>query len=232
MIVAVGDVDAQAVAAGAVAMASGATADHESHIRLHADGWGAVWADPEAPGGLSVLRDVRPATETLMTSGLPAVRTRFLAVHLRRAPRPSVEGPRFTHPLQRPGDAWCFMHNGSMPTVHRLLGMECSTFDSAEYFDYLVPPGARTLDAREALRRLEAVPPGDNSGNAVAVRPDRAYVIHWRAAGHRWPRYFTMQQFVGRGVRVVASEIIPSIAPADRWEPVPQSTVLELPFNP
>jgi glutamine amidotransferase len=123
------------------------------------------------------------------------------------------------------------MHNGSLPTVHRLLGMERSTFDSAEYFDYIVPPGAARLGARETLRRLEAIPPGGNSANAVAVRGDRAYVIHWTAPGDRWPRYFTMHQFVGRGVRVVASEVIPSIAPADRWEEVPPGTVLELPFT-
>lgn len=228
LIVAVGTFDPKEIIAGAVAMASGRNAEHDSTILVHPDGWGAVWRDPASATGLSVLRDVRPATESLAESGLDAIRTDLLAIHLRRASDPATRGPRFTHPLQRPADDWCFMHNGSQPTVHRMLGLERSTFDSAEYFDYLIPAGALMLDEQATLDRLREIPPGGNCGNAVAVRRDRAYVIHWRSDRDLWPRYFTMHQLVEPGRRIVASEVIPSIAPAGRWEALPPDTLMEL----
>jgi len=231
LIVATGTFDAGDIVEGAVAMAAGRTADHDSSLVVHPDGWGAVWRDPASPSGLAVLRDARPATERARDSGLAAIRTDFLAIHVRRAINPATTGGRFTHPLERPADGWYFMHNGSLPTVHQLLGLERSTFDSAEYFDYLIPAGARALEESETLARLRAIPPGGNSGNAVAVRRDRAYVIHWRVVREVWPRYFTMHELVEPGRRIIASEVIPALAPAERWRPLPPDSVTELRFG-
>ena len=228
LIVATGTFDAGDIVEGAVAMAAGRTADHDSSFVVHPDGWGAVWRDPASASGLAVLRDARSATESARASGLTAVKTDFLAIHVRHANTPTTKGARFTHPLERPADGWYFMHNGFLPTVYQLLGRERSTFDSAEYFDYLIPVGTRALEERETLARLRAIPPGGNSGNAVAVPRDRAYVIHWRAVREVWPRYFTMHELVEPGRRIIASEVIPSLAPADRWRPLPPDTVTEL----
>ncbi len=227
VIVASGTFDAGAIVEAAVAMAAGQTANHDSSFVVHPHGWGAVWRDPASPHGLSALRDVRPATETALDSGLAAITTDFLAIHVRHASSPITRGLEFTHPLQRPADGWYFMHNGFAPTVHRLLGLPCSSFDSAEYFEYLVPAGAQALEPRETLARLRAIPPGGNPGNVVAVSRDRAYVVHWRP-GTGSPRYFTMHELVEPGRRIIASDVIPSLAPADRWRPVPPETVLEL----
>ncbi|UGQ12079.1 hypothetical protein LO772_00225 [Yinghuangia sp. ASG 101] len=51
------------------------------------------------------------------------------------------------------------MHNGLQPTVLSLQGMDSSAFGSREYFDYVIPAGADTVDARQATRLLNAVPP-------------------------------------------------------------------------
>jgi glutamine amidotransferase len=228
LIVATGTFDAGEIVESAVSMAAGQTAAHDSSFVVHPDGWGAVWRDPASAHGLSVLRDVRPAPESALASGLAAIKTNFLAIHVRHANNPTTKGARFTHPLERPADGWYFMHNGFLPTVYQLLGLERSTFDSAEYFDYLIPAGARALDGQETLDRLRAIPPGGNSGNAVAVRQDRAYVIQWRADHAVWPRYFTMHELIEPERHIIASEIIPSLGPADRWRPLAPDTVMEL----
>ena len=54
-------------------MSSGETADHESSIRVHHDGWGAVWRDPASATGLSVFHDIRPASETAFRSPVAAI---------------------------------------------------------------------------------------------------------------------------------------------------------------
>jgi glutamine amidotransferase len=226
-IVAAGTFDANAIVAAAVAMSSGETADHDSSIRVHHDGWGAVWRDPGSATGLSVFHDTRPATETASGSRVAGIRTDFLAIHVRHATGSTTRGLPFTHPLRRSADDWVFMHNGTQPTIHRLLGLDRSTFDSAEYFDYLISPGATTLDRREILDRLRGIPLGGTSANAVAVRPDCAYVICYSSDRTASPRYFTMYQLVEPGRHIVASDVIPALAPADRWQPVPPETILE-----
>src|SRR5439155_27111590 len=140
-------------------------------------------------------------------------------------------GLQFTHPLQRSVDDWLFMHNGSQPTIHRLLGLEHSVFDSAEYFDYLIAPGATMLDRRETLDRLRAIPPGGNSANAVAVRSDRAYVIGYSSDRSLSPRYFTLHQLVEPDRHIVASDVITSLAPRVCWEAVPSDSIIEFVFD-
>lgn len=227
LILATGTFDAKDIVAGAVAMASGETANHDSPLLIHNDGWGAIWSDATSAHGLSVYRDTRPATQTAFDSGLTTLRTNFLAIHVRNATYPTTMGLAYTHPLQRSVDNWFFMHNGSQPTVHKMLGLVRSSFDSAEYFDYLIPAGARMLDENVTMERLGRIPKGGNSGNAFAVCPERAYVIHWRAPDSPWPRYFTMHQLIEPERRIVSSEIITTIAPADFWQPVASNTLIE-----
>ncbi|GAA0477069.1 hypothetical protein [Streptomyces olivaceiscleroticus] len=156
----------------------------------------------------------------------------FLAVHARHATLAKNHDLRFTHPLERGGAfPWLFMHNGFLPTVHRLLGKSASEFDSREYFDYIVPDGARRLDEDTTLERLGAIPPGGSSGNAIAVNPRSAYVIHWTSADTTSPRYFGMYRLRTDRSLVIASEVIPDLAPADRWEPLEPDTVTEIPLS-
>lgn len=231
LILAIGTFDSQDIVNAAVAMASGQTANHDSPLRNHRDGWGAIWSDSASSTGLSVMRNVRPAEETAINSGICAIRTGFLAIHVRNATYPTTRGLEYTHPLQRAVDGWYFMHNGSQPTVHQMLGLEHSTFDSAEYFDYLIPASAQKMDEQSTLDRLRRIPEGGNCGNAFAVSKDRAYVIHWQSPGSLWPRYFTMHQLIEPERRIIASEVVPSIAPASNWEPVPAGTLIELTLN-
>jgi hypothetical protein len=37
-----------------------------------------------------------------------------------------------------------------------------------------------------------------------------------------------MHELVEPGRRIIASDVIPALAPADRWRPIPPETVLEL----
>lgn len=232
MILASGAFDAGRVLAAAVAMSRGETADHDNATTCHRHGWGAVWRDP-ATGRVQSHRDPRPAWQGIPDSPLDGLVTDFLAVHVRNATLPEKQGGRYTHPLTRPGDDWHFMHNGYMPTVHRLLGTERSEFDSAEYFDYLVPPGTAALAEDEVLARLRAVPPGGStSGNAIAVHRGGAVVVHWSPRETPTPRFFTLHRFTDRRLRVVASERIPALAAPGRWHEVAPASVLQFPFPP
>ncbi|WP_412538231.1 hypothetical protein R8Z50_20470 [Longispora sp. K20-0274] len=217
------------VLGAAVAMATGQTADHDGPITCHPNGWGAIWRTPD---GFGTHRDVRPIGDSADDSPLVGLDTDFLAVHARHATLPRNHGLACTHPLERhdPDGTWYFMHNGFMPTVYGLLGLEESAFDSAEYFDYAVPPGAATPDGSTLLERLAAIPPGGNSGNAIAVGPDRARVIHWSPEPIGLPRYFTMHRLEQPGLLVIASEIVPALAGAEHWRPVPAQSILDIPL--
>ncbi|WIM94525.1 hypothetical protein ACTOB_006552 [Actinoplanes oblitus] len=230
LIVATGDVPVPRIVRAAVAMSTGRTADHDGPITRHPNGWGAVWADPGSPTGLRSHRDVRPMADSWHEAPFAGLRTPVLAIHVRHATLPHNLGEPFTHPLHRPDGPvpWYFMHNGFLPTVYRHLGLAASRFDSAEYFDYLVPAGATELVESEALARLRAIAPGGSSGNAIAMTPTRSYVVHWTAAGNAYPRYFGMHRLRRPGLDVVSSEVIPSLAARHRWQPLPPNVVLDL----
>ncbi|MEU7841680.1 hypothetical protein AB0B39_12070 [Micromonospora sp. NPDC049114] len=230
LLLCVGDFDVREMVDAAVAMACGRTATHEGPVRVHPNGWGAVWSAPDAPH-LRTHRDVRPIEESVGESPLIGLRSTFLAIHTRHATLPTNHGLEFTHPLERAGDfPWYFMHNGFMPTVYRRLGLPASRFDSLEYFDYIVPPGAEALDPVETLTRLRAVPTGGTSGNAIAVNLNAAYVVHWSPADNDRPIYFGMSRLDRPGATIVSSEIIPALGAVDRWTPLPTDHVLELPL--
>jgi glutamine amidotransferase len=232
LILAVGRFSVADVLAAAVAMSTGRTADHDGPIQVHPNGWGAVWRSADAPHWLAAYRDVRALDErSLSESPLPGVATDFLAVHSRHATLARNTGLDCTHPLQRDGEPpWYFMHNGFLPTVYRNLGLPASEFDSREYFDWIVPPGAERLDEAESLERLAAIEPGGSSGNAIAVNPRAAYLIHWSPPDIRTPRYFAMHAWQTAESTVLASEIVPDLAAREQWRPIPPGRVLELPF--
>ncbi|MFJ6752113.1 class II glutamine amidotransferase [Streptomyces sp. NPDC091266] len=233
LIVAAGEFRTADILAAAEAMSCGRTADHDGPTDVHPNGWGAVWRQANAPYGLGRHRDVRPLTESVRESPVPDVASDFLAVHARHATLPKNHGPQFTHPLERPGgpSPWLFMHNGFLPTVHRLLGMEASEFDSREYFDYIVPTGARRLDEAETLARLNAIPRGGSSGNAIAVNPYSAYVIHWTMSDTVSPLYFGMFRLRTDRSLVIASEVITDLAPRHHWEPLKPGSVTKIPWT-
>lgn len=233
LILARGRFSARAIADAAVAMSEGHTANHEGPIRCHPNGWGAVWKSATAPHGLACHRDTRTIRSSVEESPVPHLQTDFLAVHVRHATLARNAGLEFTHPLERNGVAgpWFFMHNGFLPTVYQCLGREHSRFDSGEYFEYVVDTGRDSLDSRGTLEKIAAIPPGGSSGNAIAVNPQRAYLIHYTPSNTPYPRYFTMHRLEGPGFSVFASEIIPTLAAAERWEPVAPQQIFEVPFR-
>lgn len=233
LILAVGDFRAADILDAAVAMSCGRTADHDGPTDVHPNGWGAVWQDSDAPDGLAFHRDERPLGESHDTAPFISADTGFLAVHARHATLPKNHGPAFTHPLHRAGEVpWYFMHNGFLPTVHRLLGLPESSFDSREYFDWAVPAGTRDLDETGLLARLADIPPGGSSGNAIAVSPYRAHVIHWTTPGNRAPRYFGMFRLRTADAEIVSSEIVPALAPPARWTPLEPGSLLSWNLRP
>ncbi|WP_107097907.1 class II glutamine amidotransferase [Streptomyces atriruber] len=232
MMVAYGDVSAKEVLGAAIAMSKGESADHDNPTLRHQHGWGAVWSDPQVPAGIAVHRDTRPIAESAHESGIEDIRTDFLAVHVRNATLEKDRGYRFTHPLQRSEDDWYFMHNGYMPTVHKMLGMEESVFDTAEYFEYIIPHGATFLDEKKTLTALRDIPAGQTtSGNAIAVRPGRAHVVHWSPPDTPTPLFFTLFKVTVGGCTIIASDRIPVLAPTEQWGLLPAETVLDIPIN-
>ncbi len=170
--------------------------------------------------------------QTAGTSPLDGIVTDFLAIHVRNATLPEQQGVDFTHPLARQSDGWYFMHNGYMPNVCYMLGMDRSEFDSAEYFSYIVPEGTEELTQECVINKLHAVPAGGaTSGNAIAVHPGGAYVVHWSPPDTPTPRFFTLHQFSARDVEVVASERIPALAPLSDWQEMAPCFVRAFPFG-
>lgn len=233
LILARGDFRTDDIVDAALAMSTGITADHEGPIRVHPNGWGAVWQDPAVEGGLGIYRDVRSMADSVHESPVRSVRSDFLTIHTRHATLQRNAGLQFTHPLERieDGFTWYFMHNGFLPTVYQLLGLPRSEFDSAEYFQYIVPRGSMTIDEDETRLRLRAIPPGGTSGNSVAVNRECAYVIHWASEPNRFPRYFGMHRLVRPNLLVVSSEIIPSLAAPAEWEPLKPEQILGISLN-
>ncbi|MGW3561391.1 class II glutamine amidotransferase [Streptomyces sp. NPDC000963] len=232
LIIARGRFDPAAVLDAALGMSTGVTALQDVPTRVHPNGWGAVWRRED--GTLGALRDHRALAESPRSAELLDLRTDMLAVHVRHATLPEKTGPRFAHPLERLDDTgpWYFMHNGFLPTVHRRLGLSASAFDSAEYFDYLLPHGRFELDTELALERLADIPPGGTSGNSLLINPRRAYVVHWTPPTAPYQDYFTLRRLRLPEADVIASEVVPALAPADRWEALDPHTITDLPFTP
>ena len=124
LILASGQLAVADIAAAALDMSCGRTADHDNPTKAHVHGWGAVWREPGH--GLRAHTDVRSLADSLHESPLPETKTDFLAIHVRNATLQSQRGPQFTHPLTR-DDGWYFMHNGYLPTAYQRLGLPSRT---------------------------------------------------------------------------------------------------------
>lgn len=231
LILAHGNFDPRSVLAAALDMSQGRTAQHDGPIQRHPNGWGAVWKDRQAPSGLAVHRDGDAMTDAALEfSPVWNCRTNFLAVHVRHATLTRNIGDQYTHPLQRERSAspWFFMHNGFMPTVHKLLGLPASSFDSAEYFDYLLSLQESKLDPERVLDGLEAVPEGGTSGNAIIVNAHRAWLVHYTPRQSSYPSYFTMHRLQGSAFTICSSEVIPRLGSPEQWQTIPAQSILEL----
>lgn len=234
MILAMGEFSTQFVLNAALSMSEGITANHDGAIRRHLNGWGAVWRDNSATHGLSIHRDVRSIKESLIETSLYEIKTDFLAVHVRHATLVHNQGIEFTHPITRRETVvpWYLLHNGFIPTIYHKLGRERSTFDSGEYFDYIIPKNSdKFADSFEIIEKLESLAPGGSSGNAIIVNPQRVYVIHWTSKDTPFPLYFTMHKLTTKSATFIASEVIPELAPPESWSLLAQREILELSFG-
>ncbi|WP_207794520.1 class II glutamine amidotransferase [Nostoc sp. UIC 10630] len=234
MILALGSFSTQSVLNAALSMSEGMTASHDGPICRHPNGWGALWRNSLASHGLSVHRDTRSIKESLRQSLLHEIETDFLTIHVRHATLAHNQGIECTHPITRQGMLvpWYLFHNGFLPTVYQKLGLERSTFDSGEYFDYIIPPTQdKFSDNLEIIKKLENLAPGGSSANAIVVNPKRAYVIHWTPKNTRFPLYFTMYKVQTKSAFFIASEIISKIAPYECWHPLTQGEIIELPLT-
>jgi len=224
---AVGPVRASLITSAALAMSTGRGTAHDGPTAIHPNGWGVVWRDGQHR--LRDHRDFRSIEDSLEAWQDDTLYTDFIAVHVRHATLSRNIGPQFSHPLKRAaiaaGPEWLFMHNGFMPTVHRCLGLAESSFDSQEYFDWLVPAGASSLDSAETLSRLRLIPEPYSSGNAFVINDDSVHVVHWSAPNNAHPRYFTMWRTRLGDTELVASEIVTDLAPVQNWVPLPAQSV-------
>lgn len=211
----------------AIRMSCGQTADHEGPTQRHPNGWGALWWQSNR---IAIHRDVRSIDESADRSPIRELDTSFLAIHVRHATLARNHGMECTHPLQyaERDRAWYLLHNGFLPTIHQRLERPRSEFDSAEYLEYLVRDAGATLDIEATLAKLRDIPPGGTSANAFLVSAERAYVIHWTPEDTKYPRYFTMHRLDTNDYTIIASEIVDSIAPRERWHTMPARTIQQI----
>jgi len=230
LILARGEFSSAQILDAAIAMSCGRTAEHDGPSRVHLDGWGAVWREGDR---LAIHRDARAIEDSAEASPVRALTTRFLAVHVRYATQTSNRGAAFTHPVLYAGAErpWYLLHNGSLPTLYQRLGKAGSAFDSAEYLEYLMRDAAAPLDLDATRAKLAAIPPGGTSANAFLVTDDCVYVIHWTPEDSRHPRYFTMHRLDTDRCTIIASEIVESLAPSERWRPLPARTIQPIPLT-
>lgn len=233
MILAMGSFSTQSVLNAALCMSEGVTASDDAPICRHPNGWGALWRNNTASDGLTVHRDTRSFKESLEQSLLHKIETDFLVVHVRHATLAHNQGIEYTHPITQKETLvpWYLFHNGFLPTIYQKLGLERSSFDSREYFDYIIPQGQdKFSDNFEIIEKLESLAPGGSSANAIVVNPKRAYVIHWTSKDTHFPSYFTMYKLQTKSAVFIASEMIPEIAPYEKWTPLAKGEIIELPF--
>ena len=109
-----------------------------------------------------------------------------------------------------------------------LLGKAQSHFDSLDYFEYLIDPDSTDLDPAQALSKLKRLPEGGSAANAIAVNQQCAYLVHYVFPGTRCRRYFQMHRLGLPSGTVYASEVLPQLAPAARWNALEPQHVLKV----
>ncbi len=232
MIAAIGQFSTTEVLKAAKSMSLGRIADHEHPVRKHDDGWGALWLEQNSHDRIGAYRSLTAIGDELEEFAKRVPRTEFLAIHVRKATIPEQQGLQYTHPISRGGRSvpWYIMHNGCVPTVYRELGLSCSSFDTAEYFEYICPRMGDRVDADDVLRKLDHLSSKNTSANAFLVNQSHFYVVHWYPENSPYPRFYTV--FVARTGRAtfISSEVIRELAPANVWQPLPRVGLLEFPL--
>lgn len=231
MILAHGRFDPAAVLEAARAMSCGETARHEGPIREHPNGWGCLWLEE---GRIRTLRGVNTFADALPGIDVGAIRTRFLAVHVRHATLSKNQGIAFSHPLQRASGAtqWYMMHNGFLPTIYAQLGLAESRFDSAEYLEYLTAQATPASFTRGWLQnKMARIAPGGSAGNAIFVTQEKAWAWQWHPADTPYPAYFTMHLCQHDDSTFIASEQIPTLGEASSWRRMRNHELHEIVFG-
>ncbi|HTW21653.1 MAG TPA: class II glutamine amidotransferase [Mycobacteriales bacterium] len=156
--------------------------------RVHGDGWGMTWADPDAAGSPRVRRSVASAAvdpdfDTAATN--VAATAGFLHLRWATAGYPVVADN--THPFV--ADGWAFAHNGFVrgsDGIERLLTTRhreslAGTTDSERYFHLVLQSAEQTGDIVRGVQ-LAAQTIADRCGavsiNAMMLSSTRLLAVH------------------------------------------------------
>ena len=210
-------------------MSTGACATHEYARQFrHDDGWGAA-AVLDSHDTVAVFRGAMPISQSTVAGSLDRLTCRALVVHARAASKPAQRGLVFAHPIEATiGDerVW-FFHNGFCPTVHELIGLSESRWDSEELLGWLLPAFSAT-DWRRALRqRLARLRAG--TANCVFLFSQRLIVCNWIDVTVGANQYYTMHAHVTSRSVIVASEPAPALV--GPWIPLGHGRILECRVN-
>lgn len=229
MILAMGSFSSPNIFNACIQMSQGFTANHNGQIKIHANGWGALWKDP-INNNLTTQRSTEALTFNSKINALNNDKVTFLAVHARHATVPSNQGIEYSHPIELTKNQrhWYMMHNGFMPTVALELGMPLSKFDSIEYLQFLLANNENNFDARQVTEALDRLQQGNSSGNIFLINDSKAYIYQWYPKSTQFESYFTLNVFESDNQFIVTSEIIPDIAPASQWRSMKRGEAIEL----
>ena len=229
-LIARGDFDPREIFRLCGRMSQGNYADHEGPIKVHPNGWGAVWAQRGEARGCKTLRSLDALTEQSDPLGLAEADPVILGLHARHATLEKNLGYQFTHPISRTRGktTWHLMHNGFLPTVFEKLGMDASNFDSEEYLHYVVNEDGGFPEDHELNERMETLSKGGSSGNAFFFTDARRVCIYnWYPEDSPFPTYFTLFHWQGPGQEIISSERIPEVAPIEDWVPLSRGQLIE-----
>lgn len=229
MIIACGEFSVADVIKAARAMAAGEIIKHDGSIKQHPDGWGCLWI---SNGQVRVLHGDDNFVEASSRVKILDENIEFLAVHVRHATLSKNMGVQFSHPLHREngGISWYMMHNGFMPTVYHHLGLSVSSFDSAEYLEYIVGTieSLAGINKEYLVNKLAQLSPGGSSGNFFLMTQYKAWVWQWFPEQTSCAEYFTMKHYAGDKVEYISSEIIPLLGGASEWRAMQNAELYEL----
>jgi glutamine amidotransferase len=210
-------------------MSTGTVAAHEYAGRVrHADGWGVTCMLP-ASTDVAVYRSSSPIATAELLPAIGDLSCRMLAIHARNASVPAQKGLGFVQPIERfiGGERTWFFHNGFVPSVHRLLGLARSQWDSLELLDWLAPAFDHS-DWRRALAvRLQALPADSTAANCIFLSARRAIVCNWFNRSNGATAYYTMHCWKGERAVGVASEPFPEMAEPVEWNALGHGRVAE-----
>jgi hypothetical protein len=214
MLVVRGKVLVREVIREAVAMSTGATADHErceddGRPWVHLDGWGLLLRAPTGEWHCFRGGDaISPEIEKQLGAW---TETDFAIAHVRKASDPQYLGPAFAHPveLRRDSRSSYFCHNGYAPDVGALLGKP-EGWDSERLLEYVLP--ALGGPEKEVRGRLDGLPDSTTCANFIYADGDEVTVANWFPANSEFPRYYGLRYAATADRVLIASDPLPSLA--------------------